>query len=171
MVLVVGMAVALLLAGTAAADQRTITDPNDVPSSLDIASVSHDHGRRPDGSSRFHHTITMQEQWKSKRLCDQSYIEIHVRDTDRTLKIYWDKGLRADMSRGRNRVIGHPAVWRSDKRSVDVGIRPRLLGKVDGDYRYFVGVSASSCGCGVGEPCPAPWFDRAPDSGYIRHDL
>jgi hypothetical protein len=157
---------------TSRADEATTADWDDSSTFLDIASVSHGHGKRADGSWRFQHTITTQEKWRSKRLC-ASGITVAVKDTNRSVQIYWEGKLRAKLRDGERegrQIIGHPAVWRSDHRSVRVSIRPKLLGEVNGDYRYAVSTSYVSCQCSkTGGLCPT-MSDRVPERGYIRHD-
>ena len=159
---------------TAAADKVTVRDKEENLGFADIAKVSHGHSERPDGSPRIRHTITLHERWRSRELCYTGRdIEIHIRDTNRTIVIYYREKLQArvyDLDRPKNSTVGWPRVWRTDRKSVTVSLRQALLGNVGESYRWDVGAISGPCNCEDNASCPAR-LDRVPNRGYIRHEF
>lgn len=158
----------------AAADTRTVTDGQGEMTRFDIAEVSHHHYQRIDGAWRLRHTIRTYDGWRSRELAGSSF-SIQLRRTDRYVNIYFKHGLKARVYKTNpetheRRIVGRPPVWREGTRTVVVSLKRRLLGRIEGGYGWFASsVWAPRCR-ERNAACPA-YVDRAPDDGYIRHNL
>ena len=162
--------------GIAAADKGSHPDRRE-GSSLDIRRISHRHAERADGSRRIHHTVTMHDPWKSTTLRCATFIQIEVPTTNRVVDIFWDGRLKArvrDLDRiPARRVVGYPTVWRSSPRGVTVALRRTHLGPVGDGYGWAAWSQVAPCRCDDtgGQTVCAAFEDRAPQRGYLRHEL
>ena len=169
-----GLIILLTSLNPALADSVTVSDADGDTNAIDIAEVSHHHYRRLDGAWRLRHTITTHDAWMSRDLRG-SGIAIHIRRTSRSVVIYFKHGLKARVDRfdretNKRTTIGRPPVWREDDRTVTVSLKRRLLGDIgDGYGWYATSFWAPRCRERTAA-CPAT-VDRAPDKGYIRHNL
>ncbi len=142
----------LLLAPAAFGSSRTINDPKDVPPRrIEIKSVSHGHH-----NGKLKHTIVAHERFTTARGPCVVFETKGDRRNDYQVCGY---GNMTDLRQ--QTTDSTVAIKRPNRRSIIYLFRPRAIGS-PGSYKWFVeefGVDACrSC-------------DRAPNSGYVRHDI
>ena len=163
------VAAGLFFGALASADTTIISDANDSSGFLDIEKAGATHGR----GGKLKHSVIMYSTWRSRDLRCAS-VDLFFPDQRRSLSIDWRDGhLRARMSEetgpGDARTVGHPRVWRRDRRTVVTSFRRSLLGGSPGTYRWRA-VAGSPV-----DPCPAPDYvidvDKAPDRWNKTHSI
>lgn len=165
--------VIVLLPISSQADQMVISDENDSRGFLDIRATGASHGH--DG--RLKHTITTFEPWRSRKLGQCASFGLIFPQQDRDIAIFWRKGsLHARLVDRRTtdaKVLGHPRVWRRDRRTVTISIRRSKLGVRGLDSYRWRAVSGAPP-----DRCPDPGVtdyginvDRAPDQTHAVHNL
>jgi hypothetical protein len=157
----IGVIAVLALAGpeSAPADTKTVGDSNDVPTALDIRSVSQGHAR-----SRVTHTLRTYEAFSSRLLQGDNVIVFGfdtngtARSAERFVFVFWAGRLRAAVTKPNGDLISWARVSRPNSRSVKVKVSRRSLGKPAG-YRW------------TGLTIMGSRADRAPNRGLILHDI
>ncbi|MDP9067979.1 MAG: hypothetical protein M3N53_06500 [Actinomycetota bacterium] len=131
----------------ALADRAGVRDAEDTPGLLDIRSVSHGH----DSRGRLVHTVRTFPEWKTRALprTDENYVGFVFESGSGEFgsdRFVWvrrsDQGrLYAELYRVETHANGEflrrVPVWRPNRRSVTIAIRPRFLGTEFADgYRW-----------------------------------
>jgi hypothetical protein len=148
----------------------TLRDRDDSPGRLDIARLAEGH----DGIG-LTHVVTMHDPWRNRMLSARTNNMILLRfDTvgDRNperwvIVVRRQRALRAYVTNGRlTRIIGQAQASRPDRQSLLVTVGPKRIGATAG-YRWSVFTYFQT----TSGPCRNGCFDRAPDSGALRHDI
>lgn len=156
------------LGGVGLADSRTVDDPRDNGGFRDVKKVSHGHSEDP-GVLR--HSLKTFDRWR-----DRALREYRIRfnmsldddpDIERSVRVRYEDGrLRAHMYGALGqRLAGRVKAWRVSLRSLTVAFDSSMLRAGIQTYRwkarFFPNVVCD-------RPCPG---DRAPNRGFIRHEL
>lgn len=156
---------AFLLPPIANADQRVISDANDVGGYLDIKTASAGHTR--DGLIK--HTVTMFGSWESRELnteCGSDFFNFNFnfRDINRKVTVEWQGKLVAKVYAFENtRYIGTARVWRPGDRTVVAAFKRWKLGRGVESYRWQVHSGSRYC-----RPYGSGFDDYAPDLGHWK---
>jgi hypothetical protein len=169
---VVATVLGVVLGTSASADQVGRRDPKEFPTLFNISSVSHGHGHpRDDARAWVQHKIRMYKPWRSRRLRRYGDLSLTFPSRDRRIDIFYRRGLRARMTKRSGRLVGHPTVWRPDRRTVAVSFPSHWLGSNEQRYNWHaLAVFAPPCDDNANPACPAV-LDLAPNRGNMRHRL
>lgn len=168
--MIVATLVGLSLGTMAIADQVGQRDPKEFPTVLNISFISHGHGHPRDKQVAWlQQRIRMYKAWRSKRLRRYGDLSLTFPSRDRSIEVFYHRGLRARMTKDSGRIVGRPKVWRPDRRTVAVSFPHRWLGANVQHYNWrAVAVFAPPCEDVVDPACPAV-IDVAPNEGNLRH--
>ena len=166
----------MVTGGVAFADRQKVRDEDDSPGALDIRSVAHKHGER----RLLVHNLSTYEEWSSSTLEVGSQISWYFRyggKLRRTgiTRAAEDGTLYTEILKGStNRILGFAKTWRPDAESVRIELPRRLLGRGVSQYRWYVTTvfhQDDHPDCGLDGSAVVECFDRAPDRGWILHDI
>ena len=156
---------------SARADTAVVHDRGDAYGFFDIAAASHSHGTSPGGIPRLRHTVRAAEPFRNYEL-QCAPVWIHIKPSDYMVVIFWRHGLKSKVYSDRGRTVARPPAWRTDRRTVTVGLKRRFLGIAD-HYKWAVKVASGDFECprkrGTGDY--GVYLDRAPNGGWVHHYL